>query len=438
VIVKISCRVELSVKMMNASEKKFVKVAQKMLVFESGLAISERPQSRIAEVHRWMIHEYTTRLEDFDPTMDENIEAFTSPYYILRCREEMVDIMKQAMQFNSSDGKKLWNIFANMKSEFVNHWLPHYELKSGENVNDAMERVRKHIWAYRANRAIKKNNRRIEGNSEGTVLLKQWDEAPDGSMANILLEMPTFIKHHTHPFISVLSRSRGECDVSIGEDSSVHATTSSIARSVTSSSATGSIARLVDSVRVQKRKKSTWQSQSQSPSPKKTGRIETYDLNQLRKTQSMAALAHTKAMADKNKIDFLRLALESNIFTAEKIRDMFTAAASDILPTSTGRTDTSDRMGDNRIDSIEIDDDDSLDNGPNEDDIEAEDLDNTLDQRINEAIRQKNNESSDVPEKERQTDTQVNINENDDESESSQDDGSEKSQKLCRLVVSIP
>jgi len=154
--VKISCRVELSVKMMNASEKKFVKVAQKMLVFESGLAISERPQSRIAEVHRWMIHEYTTRLEDFDPTMDENIEAFTSPYYILRCREEMVDIMKQAMQFNSSDGKKLWNIFANMKSEFVNHWLPHYELKSGENVNDAMERVRKHIWTYMVNRAIKR------------------------------------------------------------------------------------------------------------------------------------------------------------------------------------------------------------------------------------------------------------------------------------------
>ena len=68
---------------------------------------------------------------------------------------------------------------------------------------------------------------------------------------------------------------------------------------------------------------------------------------------------------------------------------MFTAAASDILPTSTGQTETSDRMGDNRIDSIEIDDDDSLENGPNEDDIEAEDLDNMLDQRINEVIRQK-------------------------------------------------
>ena len=69
---------------------------------------------------------------------------------------------------------------------------------------------------------------------------------------------------------------------------------------------------------------------------------------------------------------------------------MFTAAASDILPTSTGQTETSDRMGDNRIDSIEIGDNDSLDNGRNEDDMEEEDIGNDmLDKRINEAIREK-------------------------------------------------
>ena len=146
-------------------------------------------------------------------------------------------------------------MFANMKSEFVNHWLPHYKLKSGENENDAMERVRKHIWVHRNNRAIKNNNRRIDGNAEDTVSFKQWDEAPDGSMLNMLLKMSTFIKHHKHPFISVASRSIGECDGLIDEDSSVHTTSSIIARSVTSSSATARIARLIDSVRIQKRKK---------------------------------------------------------------------------------------------------------------------------------------------------------------------------------------
>ena len=96
-------------------------------------------------------------------------------------------------------------MFANVKSEFVNHWLPYYELKNGENENYATKRFRKHIRVYRANRAIKKYNRRIDGNTEGTVSFKQWDEVPDDSMTNILLEIPTFIKHHNHPFISVLA-----------------------------------------------------------------------------------------------------------------------------------------------------------------------------------------------------------------------------------------
>ena len=96
--------------------------------------------------------------------------------------------------------------------------------------------------------AIKNNNRWIDGNAEGTVSFKKWYKAPDGTMPNMLLEIPTFIKHHTHPCILVLFLSRGECDGLIGEDLSVPATSSSITRSVTSSSATGSIARLVDSV----------------------------------------------------------------------------------------------------------------------------------------------------------------------------------------------
>ena len=47
-------------------------------------------------------------------------------------------------------------MFANMKSEFVTHWLPNYKLKSDENKDHATEQVRKHIWVYRANRAMKK------------------------------------------------------------------------------------------------------------------------------------------------------------------------------------------------------------------------------------------------------------------------------------------
>ena len=68
----------------------------------------------------------------------------------------------------------------------------------------------------------------IDGNAECLVSFKKWDEVLDGTMPNMLLEMSTFIKHHTHLFISVLSQSRGECDGSTGEVSSVCATSSSI------------------------------------------------------------------------------------------------------------------------------------------------------------------------------------------------------------------
>ena len=94
-------------------------------------------------------------------------------------------------------------------------------------------------------------------------------------------------------------------------------------------------------------------------------------------------------MVDKNKIDFLRLAQELNMFPNEKNRHICIAAASDILPTPTVPTKTSHRRGDNRSDSIEItiDNDHSLKNGENEDEMEEEDLENErLDDRINEAI----------------------------------------------------
>ena len=62
------------------------------------------------------------------------------------------------------------------------------------------------------------------------IALKQREEAPYGNMKNILLKMPTFYKHHSHPFISVLSRSMGDTEGAPGNASSI----SSVARSVDS------------------------------------------------------------------------------------------------------------------------------------------------------------------------------------------------------------
>ena len=41
-------------------------------------------------------------------------------------------------------GKKMWKIYNNIKSELVNHWLPHFKVQNGEDVDDAVERVWMH------------------------------------------------------------------------------------------------------------------------------------------------------------------------------------------------------------------------------------------------------------------------------------------------------
>jgi len=47
-----------------------------------------------------------------------------------------------------------------IKSEIINHWLPHFEIKSGEVIDDAIERVRMHAWTHHANRNIQKRTKK--------------------------------------------------------------------------------------------------------------------------------------------------------------------------------------------------------------------------------------------------------------------------------------
>ncbi len=59
-----------------------------------------------------------------------------------------------------SNGKKMWKEFSCLKSELVNHWLPHFTIQSGWDIDDAVERARIHAWAHRANKNIKKMKRK--------------------------------------------------------------------------------------------------------------------------------------------------------------------------------------------------------------------------------------------------------------------------------------
>ena len=187
---------------MNPVEKKYAKAAQKMLIFESGLAVSEMKQSKMEVLHMRMAEQYKTRLDDFDPVSSDNLhDHFIGKTYAFTLCDTLIESFKQSIDM--SDGKKMWKAFCCLKSELINHWLPHFQIASGWDIDDAVERVRMHAWAWRANKTIKTCNRKAELEGRELEPEKMYSEAPEGSNLNIPFELPVVKKHHDHPFLQV-------------------------------------------------------------------------------------------------------------------------------------------------------------------------------------------------------------------------------------------
>ena len=127
-------------------------------------------------------------------------------------REAFVEEFKNSIKCNNSDGEKIWNAFLNINSELLNHWLPHFEIKSGEDLNDAFERMRTHAYAYRANRTIRAANCRAALEDPDAVMLpeKTFENAPEGASGNIPLEISVFKNYYDHAIFHVNQRHRGE------------------------------------------------------------------------------------------------------------------------------------------------------------------------------------------------------------------------------------
>ena len=196
---------------MQPSEKRYAKAIQKMLIFEAGLAVAETPQAKAATLHAKALKEYEARLESFDPVSDVSLEVFSGKSYFFTVRDSYVDALKDSIKDSDLTGQKIWAAYGYMKSEIMNHWLPHFNMTSGQQVDDAVETVRKHTWAFRANKNIKASNRRIEKQG-GTVFAteKTWQDAPEGTTGNVMLELSILKEYHNHPYLQVNTRERGE------------------------------------------------------------------------------------------------------------------------------------------------------------------------------------------------------------------------------------
>ena len=58
---------------MNLTGKKYAELVQELVIFKPSLAISETRQAKIEVLHKRMLEQCKSRLEAFDPVLDESL-----------------------------------------------------------------------------------------------------------------------------------------------------------------------------------------------------------------------------------------------------------------------------------------------------------------------------------------------------------------------------
>ena len=100
-----------------------------MLFFEAGLAVDEMPQSKLEVLHDNSLKEYEASLDNFNPLSEENKSMFSGISFASTIRESLVDELKTDISSKKLTGKKIWTGYNYIKSELINHWLPHLDIK---------------------------------------------------------------------------------------------------------------------------------------------------------------------------------------------------------------------------------------------------------------------------------------------------------------------
>ena len=87
--------------------EKYAKSAQKMIIFESSLAVSEMQQAKLEVLYERMSEQYKARLADFDPVSQDNLhDNFTGRSYSFSLQDNHVEAFKKSIE--EADGKKSW------------------------------------------------------------------------------------------------------------------------------------------------------------------------------------------------------------------------------------------------------------------------------------------------------------------------------------------
>ena len=102
-------------------------------VFAAGLMVSEGGTKKMADLENSVLANFST-LVDAD--------------------EDSTPLMKAAMKkaqggsTNDMKGSSVWRKYKQVKALIANQMMPFWEFKSGDNESDALNRVRKEVWAF--------------------------------------------------------------------------------------------------------------------------------------------------------------------------------------------------------------------------------------------------------------------------------------------------
>ena len=84
-----------------------------------------------------------------------------------------------------------------------------------------------HVWAYRANRTIKNQNKKKHVNTRDDLQEEEtWQKAPVGTTGNVMLELVILKRYYEHPYLKVNTRKRGTEDETNSEGSTYSSVTS--------------------------------------------------------------------------------------------------------------------------------------------------------------------------------------------------------------------
>ena len=193
--------IEQLLRSLSTSEKRFAKRLHVYMICKVGLAMNECGTKSSENLHKESYDNYIKMAKSVDLAS----ESLVKMMMVDAPREQAVPNIRTYLEIviKPNDVSRVWIKLLGFKSEFKNHWVPHYEARSGENTHeDPLDRVLKQVWAFRKNRSIKANNKK-PSNKEKQKKLVSYGDAPDNLMQqeHLFPEVPAFLHVvKDHPF----------------------------------------------------------------------------------------------------------------------------------------------------------------------------------------------------------------------------------------------